>query len=757
MASPRLINRPHTNRASFQTWIRWHSLLFGCIGSFAAALLLRLYRLGAQSLWLDEGSTWAQVTGNSWSRLAGDLFSPNAAYPLYHLLLKGWIALAGDSEWALRFPSALAGAGAAAAVFLAALELGRPLDGAAQPTERRGQNRLDRRAVVAAVLTITSPFALWQAQDAKVYSLLMLVSALALWALLRALRERTRQAWLRALGLVLLSLFVHRLALLFAAGAALAVVSLDRMPHDANRKERKGREGLRLLLIALALGCAAAGIFGLNQAVTGGWQESGHIQAAPPLGLWLTFVHFILDSGNIDGYAGLPLVVWALPGLVLTFWGLVLLARDARRDARAVAVLCLFLVPLMLFVVALAFAPIFESRYATVAFPAWMLVLAYPFGERPGGERENAQRSGIGRVYLRSPVLLPLVACAVVLVDAFVLLQPKHGLFSGAPVKEEWRAAIVELSQQLHPDDLLILHPYYTMPLWDYYAPRVTPDPLPKPVVFTDFGQGFCSEQYAGSPTSIRECFRRQTDRLFLEKAYGKKRAFLLIAPEHARTVDRPKTLAELQAERGPNDPPPTAPDKYGWVGLRFQIPQHTWPCGAMTFVGVEVMCQSYPSAFGKVGPDAELRPSAPLEAVFGDQIKLRGYSLDLLGGQLRPGGTLPITLYWEAVRQPAHDYAMYVHLCRDCTQPPPASNDGPPLEGYEPAGRTTTWRVGDPVHDERTLRLPANLAPGRYTILLGIYPVGNPAIDARLPASSSDAAVLGGTSVVLGEVEVAR
>jgi predicted membrane-bound mannosyltransferase len=76
----------------------------------ALAFALRIYRLDAQSLWLDEGSTWVEVTGKGWLALVAELFSPNAGYPLYHLLLKAWVLIAGDAEWALRFPSALAGA-----------------------------------------------------------------------------------------------------------------------------------------------------------------------------------------------------------------------------------------------------------------------------------------------------------------------------------------------------------------------------------------------------------------------------------------------------------------------------------------------------------------------------------------------------------------------------------------------------------------------------------------------------------------------
>src|SRR3954451_11201452 len=92
---------------------------------FVIGLALRLYRLGAQSLWLDEGGTWVEVTGRTgkgWLALLGVLFSKDAAYPLYHILLKAWVTLAGDSEWALRFPSALAGAVTVTVLYYAALE-----------------------------------------------------------------------------------------------------------------------------------------------------------------------------------------------------------------------------------------------------------------------------------------------------------------------------------------------------------------------------------------------------------------------------------------------------------------------------------------------------------------------------------------------------------------------------------------------------------------------------------------------------------
>jgi uncharacterized membrane protein len=751
---------------------------------FVLALVLRLYRLGAQSLWLDEGGTWSEVTGRTgkgWLALVGELWSKDAAYPLYHILLKIWVTVAGDSEWALRFPSALAGAAAVAAMYYATREL-------AGTTKDEGRTTNDERLVsqppglpvIVALLFAISPFALWYAQDAKAYSLLMLAVALETWALLYALNRPSPRSWLVLAGISLSSLFVHRLALLPVAGAALAYAIVwpkldeEQRTKDEGRKQRIAATSAlvigrwpfaRIGLILLALVLAAGGVVGTILAVRSEISSvGGHIEAGPLQALWLTFARFSLDRwpGDVDGYLGLPLALWLLPCVALTLWGLALLIGDVQaRHPAAIAILCMGGVPLALLLLALALmaVPIYEARYATVAFPAWLLLLAYPFtdGRRTtdDGRRSNQQLALILNRGRWSMVV------GLLIINVLLLFQPNKGLFSGDPLKEQWRDAVTYIARQAHPDDLIIIHPYYVSPLWEYYAPRVTPDRLPQPVNFPVFAGGNCVKANP-DPAQALECIRREyNEPFFNEQAYGKKRALLLIAPDHAKTVDPPKTLKQLLAEyqlipHQPGDNPPTEDDKYGWVGLRFQYSsaQRTWPCGGSEYVGVEVMCQSYPSTFNAGGRGKVPQPTTPLEATFGGELHLRGYSLDLFGSVAQPGGSLPVTLYWDAAASPTHDYQMFLHLCRDCALPPLANDDSPPLHGYPPAGLTTTWQVGDPVHDERALALPANLPPGRYTLLLGVYPVGNPAEQARLPVTSA-APVLGQTRLVLGEIEI--
>jgi mannosyltransferase len=121
---------------------------------------LRLFRLGHQSLWVDEILTWNTVTTTEPMTLARLL--ENVHGPVYSLLLHGWCRIAGESEWALRLPSAVFGILLIPAIaWLASRWLGR---GA---------------AVTAAWLAAGSPFLVWYAQEARNYSMLMLCVAVA--------------------------------------------------------------------------------------------------------------------------------------------------------------------------------------------------------------------------------------------------------------------------------------------------------------------------------------------------------------------------------------------------------------------------------------------------------------------------------------------------------------------------------------------------------------------------------------------------
>jgi 4-amino-4-deoxy-L-arabinose transferase-like glycosyltransferase len=109
--------------------------------------------------------------------------------------------------------------------------------------------------------------------------------------------------------------------------------------------------------------------------------------------------------------------------------------------------------------------------------------------------------------------------------------------------------------------------------------------------------------------------------------------------------------------------------------------------------------------------------PQHPLADVqFGQSIALLG--VDLPPAPLQPGQVLTFTLHWQALAPIAQNYTVFTHLL-DSTGTLQAQQDNAPLQGRYP---TSGWAAGETIIDPYTLPLPATLAPGDYTLRVGLY-----------------------------------
>ncbi len=134
------------------------------------ASFLRFYRLDAQSFWNDEGNS-ARIAERTLDLIvegaAGDIHPPG-----YYLLLHYWRALFGQSEFALRSLSVVAGLALVAFTYL----LGRHLFGEAT-------------GLMAAFLGAISPFAVYYSQEARMYALLAALSIASTFFAIRILQS----------------------------------------------------------------------------------------------------------------------------------------------------------------------------------------------------------------------------------------------------------------------------------------------------------------------------------------------------------------------------------------------------------------------------------------------------------------------------------------------------------------------------------------------------------------------------------------
>jgi mannosyltransferase len=319
-----------------QYWIWW---LLGL------ALVLRLFHLGAWSFWHDEALTVLLAR-----KPVTDLIAITAADvhpPLYFLLVKVFI-LFGQSEFIVRLPSALCSVGAVAVLYL----IGRDLFN-------------EQVGLVSALIMTISPLQLFYAQEARMYTQLLLLTGFSSWALIHALPRNNNRWWgLFILGATLASYTAYFSFPVFLA-MGLYVLLTDRRP------ERIFRFGLSMLVVA-GLYLPWLGIFfsQTRSVLDSYWIETPHL---------LTLLTSL--SGFFVGVS-LP-AFWVAVSLALTLFIIFAILNNVRhalaqgsKDSRALIWLLFWLfVPLLGTYLISLVRPIFQLRtIITASLPLYLLV-----------------------------------------------------------------------------------------------------------------------------------------------------------------------------------------------------------------------------------------------------------------------------------------------------------------------------------------------------------------------------------------------
>lgn len=156
-------------------------------------------------------------------------------------------------------------------------------------------------------------------------------------------------------------------------------------------------------------------------------------------------------------------------------------------------------------------------------------------------------------------------------------------------------------------------------------------------------------------------------------------------------------------------------------------------PAGSLVALAVllaAAVVASYPYLAPRFVDAADLPTlNHPPIARLGDTILLLEARYD---GQGRPGGTVHLTLIWQAVRRPPADYTIFAQLF-DAAGTKRGQQDMRPHNGDKP---TNTWPAGEIVRDDLTIAVADDAPPGDYTLKIGLYLL---ATMERLPVADSD------------------
>ncbi len=391
---------------------RWPILLVTLAG-----FGLRAAELGRQSLWFDEAFS-VVVAGINWLIFWAALLTDGVHPPGYYLLLRGWLALAGSSEFAARWPSVLAGALAIPLLY----QLGRALHSR-------------KLGLASAALLALNPFALWYAQEARMYSLLLaltLVSGLAFWRLLA--QPGLKWAALLAAATAL-NFQIHYFAFAFSLVQFVLLLATLTKTHRALRWWAAAQAAAigPFLPWAWAVAGREGGSFGIN------WIPP---VTALDLPLTLSNLAFALsDPSQPLTWLALLLASAALATGVIGLYK----KENARPMVAGFLLVWLLLPPLALWLMSLK-QPLYVDRYFILSLPALLLLLA-------------------------SAALLPRGwgNAALGLLLAASLAGSLRLFTDPALQKEAWRAVAQQVQTAAQPGDALLIHDMQASIPFGYY------------------------------------------------------------------------------------------------------------------------------------------------------------------------------------------------------------------------------------------------------------------------------------------------
>jgi mannosyltransferase len=473
-----------------RVWLENNRIWLTLGGLTFLSALLRFYLIGAKTIWLDEAfSIWLarQPLWDMW----GWLVRIDQHPPLYYTLLHGWIGLFGDLQGPVRGLSALCST-------------------LAVPVFYAGVRRLTDRptALIATFILAISPFHIRYAQEARMYGLLTLAVAVALYCVAVIVRERDaprRVWWGLAVSQAAVMLTHNTAAVYFPVALNLAMLGIFLLAEAQRRRgispisvnpfnpfdrlrtpPRHPRSILRSEFARRWL------IFqGIAVLLWSPWAWPFVVQSIgvdrqfwlwpPTFGtVWDTFRNFNFSFLSDD----LPFQ----NGWMLLYTGLALLGYWRLRRSPAVWLLgSLLVVPIAIALLVSLRRPIFYDRTLIwITLPYYALIAAgiRAIGEGIGRKKEETQISPITQIAqkwkvvqnlrnlrllrnLRSTVgfLVQVGLLVTVLVLSGLSLNGYYFWFE----KEGWDEAAAYVAENVEPEDLIVFNASWVQIPFEYY------------------------------------------------------------------------------------------------------------------------------------------------------------------------------------------------------------------------------------------------------------------------------------------------
>jgi mannosyltransferase len=373
-------------------------------------VILRFYNLGYNSLWLDEASTYEFAKGSFtdiWFITANGEFNPPLFHWIEHIMLTF-----GNSEFILRFVPAVCGVLVIPVIY------------------QVGKEFIDRNVgIILAAAFSLSPFLIFYSQEARAYSMMLLMVALTMMFCLRGLRNGKMGNWVMFAVCAAIAYWTHFYAMVFIAGLVLYMIILFLPKIKENYKILIGTIGLFGIICAPILYLTFQ-LFAKRTA------------AAPTYGIQGLEV-IVQTFSQVSGFSGTSMFIF---GLLFVLGITHLYLFDKKKS------LFLILMTVLIFIISLVLSYMLPMIPKYLIFLTIIFFMGIAFSYKILYMLSGSKWSVYGIIGI------------ILLVNASFYI-PYYTTYS----KDNWKGLAVDLVNATNPGDIIVLLPGYIAQPLDYY------------------------------------------------------------------------------------------------------------------------------------------------------------------------------------------------------------------------------------------------------------------------------------------------
>ncbi|WP_321419160.1 glycosyltransferase family 39 protein [uncultured Methanomethylovorans sp.] len=408
-------------------------LLFGItlLGFF-----LRLYRLGYQSIWLDEGASFGYIQdtfAGTWSKAIESSQAP------LHMIILHFMDLFSSSEFSLRLPSVIFGTLTIPITYL----MGKRLFG-------------KEEGIISAFLLSISMMHLWYSQEARMYAQMVLFASLSLYLFYVAVHDNDKKIWVFYVIFSTLAFYSHYYAVfVFIPEVLFYLLFYVLIPaykeKSLSLQDISSLKGFLLAMLALFISTLPLMVPFIQQAIsrTSGTPTWGIGQSA-------SFVPTMLvEFSTRVTLSSVLFILLFIIGLII--------AGIRQKEQCAYLAIYIF-IPLVASYILAASMP-FSPRYLLFLLPAYLVFVSRGIT----GIADRLSPSKKIKVSSSNNTRNLILLSFVVLI--FILTIPLLSQYYTTAQKEDWRSTAAYLSNLTQEGDAVVPLPnYMRQPLVYYYS-----------------------------------------------------------------------------------------------------------------------------------------------------------------------------------------------------------------------------------------------------------------------------------------------